>query len=133
MKLSRDLTQGSLTKNLFYMALPTMGGFVLQSLYDIVDMFWVGRISAKAIAGVTVFSTIFWLVEVLNEIIGMSSTSLISQNYGARDYERMNRVIEQTIVFKVFVALIASGIMVVFLKPLMSFFQQRFGSNQSRS
>lgn len=101
-----------------------MGGFALQSLYDIVDMFWVGRISAKAIAGVTVFSTIFWLVEVLNEIIGMSSTSLISQNYGARDYERMNRVIEQTIVFKVFVALIASGIMVVFLKPLMSFFSK---------
>ncbi|MGB9900007.1 MAG: MATE family efflux transporter [Pseudothermotoga sp.] len=122
--MSRDLTQGSLTKNLFYMALPTMGGFALQSLYDIVDMFWVGRISAKAIAGVTVFSTIFWLVEVLNEIIGMSSTSLISQNYGARDYERMNRVIEQTIVFKVFVALIASGIMVVFLKPLMSFFSK---------
>ncbi|MGJ8454174.1 MATE family efflux transporter [Pseudothermotoga sp. U03pept] len=122
--LSRDLTQGSLTKNLFYMALPTMGGFALQGLYDIVDMFWIGRISAKAIAGVTVFSTIFWLVEVLNEIIGMSSTSLISQNYGAKDYERTNRVIEQTIVFKIFVAAIASALMIVFLKPLMTVFSK---------
>ncbi len=101
-----------------------MGGFALQGLYDIVDMFWIGRISAKAIAGVTVFSTIFWLVEVLNEIIGMSSTSLISQNYGAKDYERTNRVIEQTIVFKIFVALIASAILIVFLKPLMSIFSK---------
>ncbi|MFN3283186.1 MAG: MATE family efflux transporter, partial [Pseudothermotoga sp.] len=122
--MSRDLTQGSLTKNLFYMALPTMGGFALQTLYDIVDMFWIGRISSKAIAGVTIFSTVFWLVEVLNEIIGMSSTSLISQNYGAKDYERTNRIIEQTIVFKIFVAVVASAIMVVFLKPLMSFFSK---------
>lgn len=122
--MSRDLTQGSLTKNLFYMALPTMGGFALQTLYDIVDMFWIGRISAKAIAGVTVFSTVFWLVEVLNEIIGMSSTSLISQNYGAKDYERTNRIIEQTIVFKIFVAIIASIIMAIFLKPLMAFFSK---------
>ncbi len=122
--MSKDLTQGSLTKNLFYMALPTMGGFALQTLYDIADMFWIGRISSKAIAGVTVFSTVFWLVEVLNEIIGMSSTSLISQNYGAKDYERTNRIIEQTIVFKIFVAIIASAIMAVFLKPLMSFFSK---------
>ncbi|MFN4190593.1 MAG: MATE family efflux transporter [Pseudothermotoga sp.] len=122
--MSRDLTQGSLTKNLFYMALPTMGGFALQTLYDIVDMFWIGRISSKAIAGVTIFSTVFWLIEVLNEIIGMSSTSLISQNYGAKDYERTNRIIEQTIVFKIFVAIIASAIMAVFLKPLMSFFSK---------
>ncbi len=118
------MTQGNLTKNLFYMALPTMGGFALQALYDVVDMFWIGRISAKAIAGVAVFSTVFWLIEVLNEIIGVSSISLISQNYGAKDYERTNRVIEQTIVFKAFVALIASLLLVLFLKPLMSFFSK---------
>ncbi|HEY8541835.1 MAG TPA: MATE family efflux transporter, partial [Pseudothermotoga sp.] len=82
----------------------------MQTLYDIVDMFWIGKISAKSIAGVAVFSTVFWLVEVLNEVIGMSSTSLISQNYGARNYDRTNRVIEQTIVFKIFVAIIASTI-----------------------
>jgi len=37
-----------LTKELFRLSLPTMLGFAIQSLYDIVDMFWIGKISYKA-------------------------------------------------------------------------------------
>lgn len=101
-----------------------MGGFAVQVLYDIVDMFWIGKISSHAIAGVAVFSSIFWLVSVLNEIIGTGSVSMISQAYGAKDYARVNRTIEQTIVFKIFVALIASTLLFIFLKSLMTFFSK---------
>jgi len=76
------LLEGSITKNLFALAAPTMLGFMFQMFYDLVDMIWVGRISANAVAGVTIFSTVFWMVNVLNEIIGTSSISLISQSYG---------------------------------------------------
>jgi len=122
--MPKDLTEGKLSRNLLYMALPTMGGFAVQILYDIVDMFWIGKISSRAIAGVAVFSAIFWLISVLNEIIGTGSVSMISQAYGAKDYERVNRTIEQTIVFKIFVALIAVVLLIIFLKPLMVFFSK---------
>ncbi|MCS7174830.1 MATE family efflux transporter [Pseudothermotoga sp.] len=122
--MARDLTEGNLSKNLLYMALPTMGGFAIQIMYDIVDMFWIGKISSFAMAGVAVFSSIFWLATVLNEIIGTGSVSLISQAYGAKDYVRVNRTIEQTIVFKIFVAVIASAFLIVFLNPLMRFFSR---------
>ncbi|HBT39366.1 MAG: MATE efflux family protein [Thermotoga sp. 50_1627] len=122
--MPKDLTEGSLSKNLLYMAVPTMGGFAVQVLYDIVDMFWIGKISARAIAGVAVFSSIFWLVSVLNEIIGTGSVSMISQAYGAKNYERVNRTIEQTIVFKIFVALIATILLILFLRPLLMFFSK---------
>ena len=122
--MPKDLTEGSLSKNLLYMAVPTMGGFAVQVLYDIVDMFWIGKISSRAIAGVAVFSSIFWLISVLNEIIGTGSVSMISQAYGAKDYARVNRTIEQTIVFKIFVALIATILLILFLKPLMMFFSK---------
>ncbi len=122
--MPKDLTEGNLSRNLLYMALPTMGGFAVQILYDIVDMFWIGKISSRAIAGVAVFSAIFWLISVLNEIIGTGSVSMISQAYGAKDYERVNRTIEQTIVFKIFVALIAVVLLIIFLKPLMVFFSK---------
>ncbi|MBP8657608.1 MAG: MATE family efflux transporter, partial [Fervidobacterium sp.] len=64
-----------------------MIGYSIQSLYDIVDMFWIGKFSSAAIAGVVIFSTIFWLVEILNEIIGASSVSMISQAHGKKDYK----------------------------------------------
>ncbi|HPE42203.1 MAG TPA: MATE family efflux transporter, partial [Thermotogota bacterium] len=88
---SRDLTTGGIYKNLFTMALPTALGFLGQTLYDLVDMIWLGRISSFAVAGVTVFATVFWSVEVLNEIIGMSSVSMISQSYGAKNFDRTDR------------------------------------------
>ena len=66
---SDELLTGDLRKNLLKVSVPTMFGFVLQAVYDIVDMIWIGRISSSAVAGVTIFSTVFWIVSVLNEYL----------------------------------------------------------------
>lgn len=121
---SNQLLGGNIKKNLLKLSLPTSLSFALQSMYDMVDMMWVGRISASAIAGVTIFSTIFWIVIVLNEIIGTSSVSLITQSYGRKDLERTKRVLEQTLTFKIFVAIIAAIIISLILEPLLWFFSK---------
>lgn len=117
-----NLLTGNLKRNLLKISIPTMFGYILQAVYDMVDMIWVGRISASAVAGVTIFSTIFWLVIVLNEIIGTSSISLITQSYGKKDIEKTRKVVEQTLTFKALVAIISAIIISVVLKPLLSFF-----------
>jgi putative MATE family efflux protein len=120
--LDRKLLEGDLKKNLLKLSIPTMLGFVLMAVYDMVDMIWVGRISSQAVAGVTIFSTIFWLVSVLNEIIGTSSISMITQSYGMGDEEKTRKIVEQTLTFKVFMAIIAAILFLIFLKPLLHFF-----------
>lgn len=121
---ARDLTTGGVYKNLFTMAIPTSLGFLGQTIYDVVDMIWLGRISTNAVAGVTVFATIFWSVEALNEIIGISSVSLIGQSYGSKNISRTNRVIEQTLTFKALVAFIAMLLLLLTLRPLLGFLTQ---------
>jgi putative MATE family efflux protein len=106
------------------MSIPTALGFLGQTIYDVVDMIWIGRISGAAVAGVTIFVTVFWTVEVLNEIIGISSVSLISQSYGAKNHTRTNRIIEQTLTFKALVAVLAMVFLLIFLRPLLSFLTQ---------
>ncbi|MFZ5353699.1 MAG: MATE family efflux transporter [Bacillota bacterium] len=118
----RNLLQGNTVINLLAVSVPTMMGFAFQMVYDLVDLMWIGRISSQAIAGVTIFTTIFWMVEVLNGIIGMSSVSLISQNFGKGDMDRTAAAIEQTFTFKALVAIIAGALMLVILKPLLNFF-----------
>lgn len=127
--MATDLTKGSITRNLLYMAVPSMIGFGAQMLYDLVDIFWLGQLSSNAVAGVTVFSTIFWLFEALNEIVGSSSISLISQAYGKKDIDRTNLAIEQTITFKFVAASIAAIILVFFLQPLMQIFVKGQAAN----
>lgn len=120
--MERDLTKGSVINHILVMSIPTMIGMAAQMVYDLVDIFWIGMISSDAIAGVTVFSTIFWMVDALNEIIGVSSISLISQAFGKKDYVQTSKAIEQTISFKFIMALIAAFFMAIFLEPLMLFF-----------
>lgn len=121
---AKDLTRGNIVKQILIMGLPTALGFSFQMFYDIVDIYWIGKISTKAIAGVGIFSTVFWVVEALNEIIGVSSISLISQSFGKKDYNRTNKAIEQTITFKFLVAMIGSFLLILFLNPLLELFSK---------
>ncbi len=120
----RNLTAGSIPGHIIRMSLPTMSGLLFQGLYDLVDMIWIGRISYEAVAAVTIFISIFWVFEVVNEIIGMSSVSLISQSFGAGDIERSQRAAEQTLVFKFLVSVAAAVVMCMTLEPILHLFTQ---------
>jgi len=120
--VKRDLTKGNIAKNLLIVSIPTMFGFFAQTLYDLIDMIWIGKISAQAVAGVAIFSTIFWLADIFNEIIGISAISLISQSYGAGQTDKTKQMIEQSIFFKMIVSIIMAIILITVLKPLSLFF-----------
>jgi putative MATE family efflux protein len=119
-----QLLYGNMSKQLFRLALPTMGGYMFQSLYDMVDLFWIGYISADAVASMTIFSTMFWLVDVFNEIVGTSSVSLISQYHGNGNKEKTQIASERTLAFKFIWSLAGALFMAVFLKPLVGFFSK---------
>lgn len=122
MTVANKLTTGNPTQNLISLAAPTMLGFIFQMIFDLVNIGWIGHMSSKAVAGVTIFTTMFMLVNVLNEIIGSSSISLITQSFGKNDKGRLSLCVEQTLVFKAFVAVVAGIIFSILLKPLLGFF-----------
>lgn len=113
-----EILYGSLTKQMVQLALPTMMGYLFQSLYDIVDLVWIGMIDSSAVAAMTLFSTFFWLIETFNSIVGASSVSLIGQYHGAGDTENTRLVSEQTLLFKFLIAVLGGAVMMICLKPL---------------
>ncbi|QOR36583.1 MATE family efflux transporter [Clostridium sp. 'deep sea'] len=119
---SRDLTQGSIVKNIMYMSIPVMFSMVTQTLYDLVDMIWIGKISAGAMAGVTVFSSIYFLVFVLNNVIGNGSVAVLSQSFGSGNHEEARKGIANTFAFKLMAGIIASIILYIVLEPLLGVF-----------
>lgn len=112
----------AIAKRLWRLSYPTMISFGLESFYDIVDMAWVGQISKEALSGVTIFSTLYMLFTVLNEIAGDASISLISQYYGRGEHEKTQLVAEQTISFKVVLAFCSLILMLLFIDPIMRFY-----------
>ena len=112
------------TRRLWSLSYPTMIAFALQSVYDIVDMAWVGRISKEATAAVTIYSVAFWIFTVFNEVIGSSSVSMLSQAYGREDHEKLGRIAEQTLGFKTLVGMISALLLYIFLEPMMRIFSK---------
>lgn len=119
-----NLVEGNIPKTLFSLCYPSMLGMGFYMVYDLVDLFWIGMISTEAIAGVTVFSALFWVVSALNDVIGQSSISLISQNHSRKDRLATNLSIEQTITFKFFVAFIAALLIAIFMEPILNLFSE---------
>ena len=113
-----------LTKNIWNLAYPSMISFLLETLYDLVDMIWIGKISKTALAGVTIFTTVFWLFTFFNELIGASSVSLISQYHGKKDYDRTRIVSEQTISFKIIMGILSGFLLFIFLKPILGLYSK---------
>jgi len=83
-KFQKDLTQGSVAKHLILFALPLVASNFLQALYNMSDMFFVGRFAgAVGATAVGVGGQITWLVMHLISGLAVGGTVLIAQFIGA--------------------------------------------------
>ena len=92
--LSRDLTQGSIVKNIFIYAWPLLIANSLQAIYNIVDMLVVGRVEGQiGLAAVSVGADILFLV--ISLLMGFASAGqvLIAQSTGAGEKDRVKKLI----------------------------------------
>ncbi len=97
------------------MSLPTMYGMLFTALYDMVDMFWIGMLDQAAVAAITIYLTLFLALEILNEVVGTSSVSLLSRSWGSGDIELTRRIGEQTFVFKALLGTLGALVLMVVL------------------
>lgn len=102
----RDLTEGNIPKQIFYFTMPMLIGNVFQQLYNTVDSIIIGRFEgtdALAAVGAS-FPIIFLLVGLLMGIT-MGSTILISQYFGAKDFQMVKKTVTTTYIFLFFASI----------------------------
>ena len=91
----RDMTQGSPAKHIFLFSLPLLLGNVLQQLYNMVDSWTVGNFTGDtALAAVGIAFPVVFLFVSLFIGLGIGSTVVIAQFYGAGETERVRAAID---------------------------------------
>jgi len=80
------------------MAAPLAAGMIFQTLYLMVDLYFVAALGDASVAGVGAAGTIFFIVMALSQVLGVSSVALISQAVGRKDKDEANLVFNQSLV-----------------------------------
>lgn len=101
-----DLTQGSLRRHVWTMALPMMIGMFVQSLYLFVDLYFVADLGAEAIAAVSAAGNLMMLIMALTQMLNVGCVALIARYTGAREHQNANIVFQQAMLMGLALALL---------------------------
>jgi putative MATE family efflux protein len=97
----RDLTQGSIRGHLVQMSAFLAVGMLVQTLYYLVDLYFVARLGESALAGVSAAATLSFVVMALTQMLGVSAVTLISHAVGRKDWADARRVFHQALLLGV--------------------------------
>ena len=81
----QDFTVGSLNRAILLLAIPMVMEMVLESLFAVVDVLWVGRLGADAIATVGLTEALLSLVMAISFGLSLSTTAMVARRIGEKD------------------------------------------------
>ena len=102
----KDLTQGSIPRHLVAMAIPVALGMLVQTLYYMVDLYFVAALGDAAIAGVSAAGNIFFVILALTQMLGVGTVALVSHAVGRKDQADANHIFNQSVALSALCALV---------------------------
>src|ERR1700694_879676 len=115
----RDYTAGSLNRAILLLAVPMVLEMVLESLFAVVDVFWVGRLGANAVATVGLTESMLSLVFAVGMGLSLSTTAMVARRIGEKDPAGAAVAAVQAIALGVIVSLIIGLPCVMFAPRLL--------------
>lgn len=92
----KDLTTGSLPGHLLKTTSMMLVGMTLQTLYVLVDLYWVGHLGTAAVTAAGISGNVAFIVLAASQALGVGTTSLIAHAAGRKDHDEAIHVYGQS-------------------------------------
>jgi len=112
----KPLTEGPILKALITLSIPIIGANLLQTGYQLVDAFWVGRLGSNAVAAVSISYPVNFLLISLSSGFGFAGAILVAQYAGAKNFKMVNHVATQCLVIVALMSVVISAL-AYFISP----------------
>ena len=106
----KSLTEGPILKTLVTLSFPIIAANLLQTAYQLVDAFWVGRLGPNAVAAVSISFPVNFLLISLSSGFGFAGAILVAQYAGAKNLKMVNHVATQCLVIVALMSVVISGL-----------------------
>ena len=116
-----DYTQGRVGRAVLLLAIPMMLEMAMESVFAVVDIFWVAGLGAPAVAAVGLTEAVLTLLYAVALGLGMAVTALVSRRIGAHDLQGAADVAGQTIWISLGTAALVLGVGVPLAPAILHF------------
>ena len=119
--MERNLTTGSVFKNIVIFSLPYFLSYFLQTLYGLADLFIIGQYEGVAsTTAVSVGSQVMHMLTVMIVGLAMGTTVSIGRAVGAGDKKRVSACVGNTITLFMLVSIVLTAVLVLLVDPIVS-------------
>ncbi len=105
-----DLTTGSMAGHFRTLAIPAALGMLFATLYNVVDVYWAGRLSTDAQAGLAIGFQAFFILMAVGFGLGSALSALVSNAKGSKDVRQTQTYVAQGLAFGVIATVVMMAI-----------------------
>lgn len=117
-----DLTEGPIFGKLISLAIPLMGGMLMQMLYNLTDMFWLGRLGSEAVAAAGTAGLLMWMSFAFAAFGRMGGEIGVSQNLGRGDEKKAKEFATTALTLGLVLGVLYGTVLIFAHTPLINFF-----------
>ena len=118
--MEKNLTSGSVFKNIILFSLPYLLSYFLQTLYGMADLFIVGQFDHVAsTTAVSIGSQVMHMLTVMIVGLAMGTTVTIAQAVGAGEHKKASQSTGNTVTLFMLIALALMAILLLFVRPIV--------------
>lgn len=118
----KDLTNGSIIKNLLKVSLPVMAASLFQMAYQIIDMFWLGKLSSNSVAAVGTAGFYIGISYAISTLAFIGVGIKVSHSVGEKRYKNAIEYVIASIFLIIIISLFVTIIILFFRNELIGFF-----------
>ncbi|MEO1049944.1 MAG: MATE family efflux transporter [Bacteroidota bacterium] len=115
----KNFTSGSINRAIFMLSVPMVLEMIMESLFAIVDIYFVGKVSVNAVATVALTESIIMLVFAIAIGLSMSATAMVARRIGEEKPEEASHAAGQAIILSVAISLVFSLAGVFFAQDIL--------------
>ena len=116
----RDYTSGPIGRSIIMLAIPMVLEMLMESVFAVVDIFWVAHLGADAVATVGLTESMLTLLYALAIGLGLGATAMVARRIGERNPEGAARAAVQAIALGVIISVLVAIIGVLYADKLLA-------------